>query len=302
MEQEGNIVYLKKERLLKKFCGDESMEVEEWIGECKFVLKENKLVGKDAVTFIIQHLYGNAKREVRLHSEQTSTAEDVFVVLTNQFTRQSYTEAIKKFYAKKQGTAEGIREYTYDLKELLDKALRLKPKCFPNPEETLKDQFVAGIRESILRKEIKKTLMEKPSLSFLELRKIAIDWSEDSSPSPSPQTANAFFAQAEQEKKQNNDIEEMKKVIKQQQDMIASLSKTVKELTLEKMQNKEQAKSQIVCFRCGSVGHMKRECKQELGDDTLTARDNFRGSFRGRSRGGAAYRSRGQRGQRDHLN
>lgn len=293
------VVQLRKERTLRKFSGEDSMEVEDWILECKLSLKENRLQGKDAVSFIIQHLFGSAKREVRLHLDQINNADDIFKVLNEQFTSQSFTELIKKFYAKRQGPTEDIKSYSYELKDLLDRALKLKPKGVPNAEESLKEQFVAGVKDSILRKELKKTLSERPDISFLDLRKIAIQWLADTSPSPEPREASIFFAKAD---KQTQELEQMKSIVKQQQEMIESLTKKVEELTVKKKEERyDHTQRSMTCFNCGELGHFKRDCKMLVSESERSDR-NFRGNFRGRARAnqGLSYRSH-RRGGRFKL-
>jgi len=254
-ERKDNVVYIKREKTLKKFTGDDDTDIEEWITDCISALRENRQgSARDDVSFIIQHLEGSAKKEVRLHVSKHTTVDDIFQLLRDNFSGTgSFNEAIQKFYARRQRSNEGIREFSYELKELLQKVTSIKPNCFPHEEEVLRDHFINGIRDTVLRRELKRTITEKKSLSFIDARMIALKWSEDIPPSPSPVHAAQFFHPADSFKvAANSEIEELKSIAKQQQETIAKLVQAVTELKEQRKEpsvNLETPRQRIECYK-----------------------------------------------------
>ncbi|KAL8616579.1 hypothetical protein ACOMHN_036611 [Nucella lapillus] len=155
-QKDQKVVLMRREKTLKTFTGEGNLQ--EWIEECKVALEDRK--GSEAANFILQHLSGQAKREVKLHLSSGSTASDIFRILTEHFGQiGTFNEAIQTFYARRQRAGEDLRDSSYDLTEQLERVERLKPGCFPNPDEVRRDQFIAGIRETTLRRELKEKVV-----------------------------------------------------------------------------------------------------------------------------------------------
>lgn len=74
---------------------------------------------------------------------------------------------------------ETIRSYAYDLQEKLMRVHSRDPQRVPEADGMLKEQLVLGLRDDILRREMKKRLKEDEKLTFVELMQSAISWSEE---------------------------------------------------------------------------------------------------------------------------
>ena len=278
-QKDQKVVVMRREKALKIFTGEGNLQ--EWIEECKVALEDRK--GSEAVNFTLQHLGGQAKREVKLHLSSNPTVTDVFCVLTEHFGQiGTFNEAIQTFYARRQRAGEDLRDFSYDLREQLDHVERLKPGCFPNSDEVLRDQLISGIRETTLRRELKEKVADKPRITFMEIRKVALRWSADVPPSPSMrEDPRSYKVEVDKE------LRELKLLVKQQQETIAQLLKA------------DPQPESRVCFKCHTKGHIARNCKagdtasgQLPSDTNPQPQRGWHQGPRGRGRGRGGYHGR----------
>ena len=218
--------------------------------------------------------------------------DDIFRLLIVTFSgTKSYTEVQKKFYERRQNPEESIRDFSYALNELMQKIEQVKPESVHNRDEVLRDHFINGIRDTILRRELKKSVNERPALTFLDVRMIAMQWIDDIHASPTLQTVNKISAV------NNAEIDDLKAIVKEQQKTISELTEAVKKLTERQLQAgrptlpQDGSRQAMQCFRCGAYGHMARVCDQptESAGSQFTSHG---GPPRGDRRGGG-FRGRG---------
>ena len=115
----------------------------------------------EQLSFVLQNLEGPAKREAKLHVQKDSNVDDIFRLLIATFSgTKSYTEVQKKFYESRQNQEESIRDFSYALNKLMQKIEQVKPESVHNRDEVLRDLFINGIRDTILRRELKKSERE----------------------------------------------------------------------------------------------------------------------------------------------
>ena len=96
-------VKVPRERKLRKFTGvrDDHL-IEDWILDAKRATSSQSEA--DAVDFLLYHLEGAAKEELRLQpDEEKNTPEAVFRVLQNSFGKGlTSTQAMRKFFERRQ--------------------------------------------------------------------------------------------------------------------------------------------------------------------------------------------------------
>ena len=113
---------------------------------------------------------------------------------------------------------------------------------------------INGIRDTILRRELKKSVNERPALTFLDVRMIAMQWIDDIPASPTLQTVNKISAV------NNAEIDDLKAIVKEQQKTISELTEAVKKLTEYQLQAgrptlpQDGSRQPLQCFRCGAYG------------------------------------------------
>ena len=126
----------------------------------------------EAIDFLLYHLDGVAKEEVRLRPpEERASSADVFKILHNSFDEglKSY-QAMETFYERRQRERETIQEHSHTLMVLLSRVERLAPGCVSDRDQLLRDQFTGNLYDLQLRRDIKLWQREHPTRTFQQVR------------------------------------------------------------------------------------------------------------------------------------
>ena len=88
------VTYIAKEKRLETFSG-EGKDVREWIDECRDVIDSARFNSDQSqkVSFILRHLQGKAKSEVKIHGK-CSNPEEIFTILRKAFCTSFCTEKL----------------------------------------------------------------------------------------------------------------------------------------------------------------------------------------------------------------
>ncbi len=292
-------IYVPRERQVQPFCGEynkDGRSVEEFIEEVERVLRARDQTREEQLDFIISLLRGPALEEVRLCvGNQSRQASDLFTFLQEAFgERRSGTQLLQMFYNRKQLEGEDLRNYSHALSRLLSSVTKQSLGGLANEQGILRDQFVEGVRDAALRRELRKTIREKPHLTLLEIRNEAILWSMEESRPTRVANSRPVHSEVLSETKGNaagsetqtstvlNDILQVitrqDKRISEQEQTISELTKAVKELTVQRSVSVPQnfvplskspprftEEGEPICFRCNEVGHIARRCTMRRG-------------------------------------
>lgn len=281
-------VYIPRERQIVPFSGDpgkDCQNVDEFIEELGRVIRVRGLSTEDQVDFILSHLKGSALEEVRLcMGGEDKSAEDLFSYLRAAFReKRSTSQLLHTFYARKQLDGEDFRDFSHALSLMLNAALQQAPHCVPNVQLALRDQFIEGVRDSALRRELRKVVRERPHATLFEVREEALLWCSEERPRPANVVRNRNLVSVEESVEHSrmtatvpNDLtvalQEVIKVITQQGKAIGDLTNAVRDLTIQRSDptcekpSKPRFKprytrdGQPICLRCEGVGHIARQC------------------------------------------
>lgn len=86
------------------------------------------------------------------------------------------------FYARRQLDVEDFRDFSHALSLLLNAALQQSPHIVPDAQLALRDQFIEGVRDSTLRRELRKLFRERPHATLFEVREEALMWFSEERP------------------------------------------------------------------------------------------------------------------------
>lgn len=243
----NKLVYYKPEKLRNY---DGSSEVTEWIEDCKSAFSEG-YSEKEKVSFVLNHLSGQAKREVRLHGTKAKPDQIFTILLENFGGLQLLSAAQRNFFERVQQPGESVREFSLSLSDLMN--VTKKIKSTGSEDEVLRDHFISGLNDSVLRKELRRATTKEKDMKFMECRKIAIQWSEDKDLNPQ----NTFEPQV-LKIEASSEIDSLKKLISKQQSQINELMKfTGKNTSMNLPQNRVQTPK---CYICSDPGHFKNAC------------------------------------------
>lgn len=278
-------------RKMSKFDGSQD-RLEDWIQEAKSVISNMGLTGKGASEFLISHLEGDAKREVRvLTTAQRADPEFLLKLIENQFgERLTPSQLISEFHGRKRHKGETLREFSYALLELLDRAVVADPALNGDKDRLLRDRFIDGIEDHRLYIALSDRVERQADVGFQDLRDYAF---RVEGPTATKQSARSTVVQSNYHQADSTPSA-LDELIKGQE----LLTKT---LALQQKQQEELAKQQAElyklmvertlpaateqpsqpdrrsrCYYCHNLGHKQATCRKMQRE--MAARNGQRGN------------------------
>ncbi|CAC5426611.1 unnamed protein product [Mytilus coruscus] len=171
---EPKVVFTPRERKLTKFSGQKDCEqtVEEFIDEVELLLRTRPTSSEEKVDFILSHLEGPAREELRYRSaSEKKTPATVLGILREVFGEKStISELLSDFYQCRQKEGQSLQEYSHDLMNKLSKVCKRDPKAVQDRDKAIRSQFAENVREPWLKRDLKKRLRDHPDLAFNDIR------------------------------------------------------------------------------------------------------------------------------------
>lgn len=280
-------VYIPRERQIVPFSGDcctDNQTVDEFIDEIERVIRVRGLNSADQVDFILSHLRGSALDEIKLcMGGEMKQPQELFAYLRGAFREKRTTpQLLHAFYARRQSDGEDFRDYSHSLSQLLTAALQQSANVVADPQLALRDQFIEGVREPTLRRELRRFVRERPHCTLFDVRDEAMMWCVEDKPRGANVARSRNIVGAVEISEQANSgctvptelavtLQEVVKVITQQGKAISELTDAVRELTMQKVSVPDKSTKpkfkpkytddgQPICLRCEGVGHLARKC------------------------------------------
>lgn len=280
-------VYIKSERKLPKLAGrpvkDSDPDVEDWVTDMRDHIV-NIPTNDEKIEFVLDHLTGNAKTEIRMRpSDMKKTADDILKIVEETFKIQDNLAQLRhKFYEREQTENESLETYSLSLMKLMHSINKKEGGDSSNNEKILTEKFIDGVRDYQLKRELRRFSMENPSMPFIEFRGRGLLWVDDRQPNSSKSAASINKVSIEETTPefQSNDILE---VIKKQQELLEKQQKQIDFLTqmVPRQQfhyrgrgiHSDRGRSRgrgyrrslgrsntITCYHCHEEGHKKPDC------------------------------------------
>ena len=248
-------VYIANRRL-DRFKGNSDERVSEWIEDVRMQLATRSLSPSAEAAFILDHLSGNARQEIL--GRGCKDPSEIYEVLRKVFgTGDTLPVLQQKFFSYSQGDKEDLVTCSLRLVELCDRICTLDPAYKSCREATLKGRLAESVRDENLRRELRRLNMEKPDLTFFELRDRGTHWiGNEEKPKRSSVVNNEVPAI----------IDTFKAAMLEQAELLKTLMTEVQDLKSKPNSNRpyRPRRGPRLCYICQSPDHMQRECPNRL--------------------------------------
>ncbi|KAL8608463.1 hypothetical protein ACOMHN_002696 [Nucella lapillus] len=268
-------VVMPKVKKVQKFHGnqdDKGYGVEEFIDEVCLASADEG----NPVQFVLEHLEGTAKREVRTCGLPVSSTKKIFSILREAFgDKRTLSEVTRSFMEQVQDPYEGVREYASNIfDQFIGLQKKQKDMCrIVSTTEVLCDQFVDGLRDKGLVWELKGQRRDE-EVSFSDLRRRAMEWEQvQGTRGYSRRTPKAEVKEVGLDR-QEKAIQELRSQVQALQDLMKDVAgkwlsaegkgtQKVQALPSNSLRNRNvewTEDGKPVCFFCKEAGHMQRRC------------------------------------------
>ena len=162
---QSQTVVMRREFRLTKFSGDGEPEIDEWGADVERDLAAARLSPDEQVVFVLEHITGTAKREIRLRpSYLTNTVSQILDILRSRFGAVTgpYEDVIESFFGRKQGPRETLQEFSLALAAMMERVKLEDSGMAATADSLLKKRFVTGMRDQTHALLLKTLVAENP--------------------------------------------------------------------------------------------------------------------------------------------
>lgn len=257
-------VYLTQTRRIDRFRGkpekSTDITVDEWVDDIQSILATRRYSLRDQAAFIIENLAGEARREIiGRGSDIREDPDKIISVLLKVFgDGDDLPQLQRRFFGYKQSDKEDIVTCSLHLVDLFDKMVKLDSSLKVNRDVQLRNRLAEAVRDESVRMELRRLNRDHPEYTFFEARDYIVSLMGHSDKTVKPKSDTSIH-----EISVDN---EMKIIMKQLSDQLASQQKQIDslcKLVRAEPKNKRQiqsGKSNIECWNCNTVGHIRRNC------------------------------------------
>lgn len=158
---------------LIKFNGKTSaISLSEWKATLQTMFNVQYIPVTHQVDLVLSGLEGEAKREILiLPIEQRNTVKLIFDKLDELYGDRLPASVLRSLYFScTQEARETTRTFALRLQELFRRLQNRDPRGIGNEDVLLRDQFVDGLRDTTLRRELRTKLLLQEGLTFAQVR------------------------------------------------------------------------------------------------------------------------------------
>lgn len=299
-EPQRSYVYVPRERQITPFSGDyekDGRTVDDFIEEVERVLQARNQSANDKYDFVMSLLKGAALEEMRFRSSSGSKqVSDLFKYLREAFRDKRCTaQLLHDFYNRRQKDGEDILEYSHALCQILRAVLKQDPNALANEKRALRDQFIEGLRDPVLKRELRKFAREKPDSTMIDVREEASLWSIEeaghlktsksrSKEDTGDKEARCTAVMAHEQ--QAVTVDDLLKVVTEQGKQISELTAAVKTLTMQRVNSNDQPSTRPrvqlkftedgkpICLKCQGEGHIAKNCPKKQNMNSQQANND----------------------------
>ena len=229
LQKSTKTVYVAKEKPFTKLSGrptkDKDPIISDWLEDARehLVTIPDE---KSKIDFLMQNLISPAKDEIRLRPLlERDTADKIMYLIHSIYDGDDSVAQLQElFFRRNQKDAETLQDYSLNLMEIFDQIIKRDNTVLGDKDTVLKDRFIGGIKESHLKREVKRFSFEHKTMKFLEFRQEVLLWVNENTQSwkvkLQMQDVGVVSDRAMKSEHTSNDNSEILKLLTKQQEML----------------------------------------------------------------------------------
>ncbi|XP_062384564.1 uncharacterized protein LOC134071743 [Sardina pilchardus] len=153
----------------QRFKGrDSEISLTEWVENLNAMFRMYKIPDSVQVDFILNQLEGDAKRQILVTAvENRNTAKKVFDRLQDLYGDKMSASVLRSLcFSCRQQPSETVSDFSLRLQELFKKLQQKDSVSMRNCDSLMRDQFVDGMQDKLLKRELRTLIRSTPDLSF----------------------------------------------------------------------------------------------------------------------------------------
>ena len=147
---------MSRERKLRKLRGrprdEEDCDVVDWLDDIKSSIKASRMAEVDRFDFVMEHLVGEAKSEMRLRFRNNRDSAKLLLAIEDSYVTTDSTTSLKKgFYRRDQQETESFEEYSLALVTIADRIAQRGNQGEDSLPTELKERLTEGVSDRHFR-------------------------------------------------------------------------------------------------------------------------------------------------------
>lgn len=165
----------------QKFGGVGSdLKFRDWKQQLETMLSLQALNEQQKAAFVLSNLEGEARREIlTLDLKDRDTSIKIFAALARIYGETTSVAALRtQFFNCRQESGQSLKSFSLHLRELFSR-LKERRDGLANEDSVLRDQFIMGLKDDHVRRELKQQVRRNPDLSFEDVWKESLSLEEE---------------------------------------------------------------------------------------------------------------------------
>ena len=248
---------------------DDGLLVEEFTTQLRALWRSCQMSKEQQLGSINQYSGPDVRLEIRNLPEATrNDPQRILDELIKIFGDSRHPhELARNFYGHRQRPAETVQLYANRLQRAFEKLVR-REVALGEPETPvvrLRQQFIAGLRDPSLQGTLGDKVSTNPDLTFVDVRKVAINWASYRSAGCSDDSS----ARAAAVVPQPDSSAELVSLRAE----VAALTRLVEEgLRVRQSESpglRQSGPSEVrTCYYCNKPGHLRKDCRKRIRDES----------------------------------
>ncbi|XP_062383843.1 uncharacterized protein LOC134071222 isoform X2 [Sardina pilchardus] len=165
----------------QKFSGvGTELKFRDWKQQLETMLSLQALNEQQKAAFVLSNLEGEARREIlTLESADRDTPTKIFAALARLYGEITSIAALRtQFFNCRQESGQSLKSFSLRLRELFSR-LKERRDGLANEDPVLRDQFIMGLKDDHVRRELRQQVRRNSGLSFADVWKEALALEEE---------------------------------------------------------------------------------------------------------------------------